>query len=64
MNRTEFKLHTLRKFLNIIIYLIAVTAAFGSILSFFRNSEIRYLKTLDFPRIQFFIVSLISLIAF
>lgn len=57
------KLPSLRKFLIIIIYVISVTAALCSILSLFRNAEIRYLKMLDFPRIQFFIVSLISLIA-
>jgi hypothetical protein len=32
-----------------------------SILSIFRNTENRYLKYLDFPRIQFFIASILSL---
>jgi endonuclease/exonuclease/phosphatase (EEP) superfamily protein YafD len=53
----------LRKTLYVIIYVIAVFLAICSILSIFRNAEIRYLKMLDFPRIQFFIASLISLIA-
>lgn len=37
--------------------LCAVLAAF-SMLSIFRNGELRYLKILDFPRIQFFILTL------
>lgn len=45
------------------MYVISVVVALCSLLSLFRNAEIRYLKMLDFPRIQFFMVSLLSLIA-
>jgi len=41
---------------------IAVILVAYSILSIFRNTESRYLKMLDFPRIQFFIMSLVCLI--
>ena len=51
-----------RKALYVIFYVIAASLAICSILSIFRNSEIRYLKMLDFPRIQFFIFLVISLI--
>lgn len=50
------------KILYIILYVIAVILAICSILSIFRNAENRYLKMLDFPRIQFFLFSLGSLI--
>ncbi|CAM3322147.1 endonuclease/exonuclease/phosphatase family protein [Aequorivita lipolytica] len=53
----------MRKILLIIFYVIAIISAIGSILSILRNAEIRYLKMLDFPRIQLFIASLICLIA-
>lgn len=52
-----------RKILFIIVYVIGTILALCSILSIIRNSEIRYLEMLDFPRIQFFIASLIILIA-
>lgn len=45
-----------------ILYLIASIAALLSLLSLFRNLEIRYIKMLDFPRIQFCIFSLVILI--
>ena len=47
----------------IVLYVIAVFLAICSMLSIFRNVEIRYLKMLDFPRIQFFMASLIGLLA-
>ena len=53
-----------RKVLKIIVYVLAVFFAMCSLLSVFRNAEIRYLKMLDFPRIQFFIFSLVSLLLF
>ena len=52
-----------RKILYIILYVIALFLAICSMLSLFRNAEIRYLKMLDFPRIQIFIASLIGLLA-
>ena len=52
----------IRKTLISILYIVAIVLAVCSILSFFRNSEIRYIKMLDFPRIQLFILSLISFI--
>lgn len=42
--------------------ILSIFIALCSILSLFRNVEIRYLKMLDFPRIQFFILSIISVI--
>lgn len=55
MNRIE-------KALLIGLYAIAAIVSLFSFLSLFRNAELRFLKMLDFPRIQFFIVALISLI--
>lgn len=52
----------IRKTLYIILYVIAVILTLCSILSMFRNAETRFLKLLDFPRIQFFITSLICLV--
>lgn len=52
----------IRKTLYIIVFVVAVILTICSILSIFRNAEFRYLKMLDFPRIQFFITSLFSLI--
>lgn len=49
-----------RKILYIVFIVIALLLAIGSILSILRNTESEYLKMLDFPRIQFFVVSLIS----
>jgi endonuclease/exonuclease/phosphatase (EEP) superfamily protein YafD len=40
------------------IVIVAIIAVFA-ILSIFRNTESRYLKYLDFPRIQFFLVSIL-----
>ncbi len=53
----------LRKTLYFALYVSAAFLAICSILSMFRNAEIRYLKMLDFPRIQFFLASLIGLLA-
>lgn len=52
----------IRKTFCIILYVIAIILAICSILSIFRNAESRFLKMLDYPRIQFFITSLICLI--
>lgn len=52
----------MKKFLIILLYLISAVLALCSILSIFKNREIRYLKMLDFPRIQFFIALLTSII--
>ncbi len=54
----------LRKTVYVILSIIAVAVAIASILSLFRNTENRLLKMLDFPRIQFFITSVVSLILF
>ncbi|MBA6151425.1 endonuclease/exonuclease/phosphatase family protein [Gelidibacter gilvus] len=51
-----------KKILTIIIQLSAVILFLASILSIFRNTENRYLKMLDFPRIQLFILSIILII--
>ncbi len=53
----------LRKTIYIFLSVIVVVLAICSLLSILRNTESRFLKMLDFPRIQFFITSLISLIA-
>ncbi|WP_048330892.1 endonuclease/exonuclease/phosphatase family protein [Bizionia psychrotolerans] len=49
----------LKKIIKFTLYLIAIVVAICSMLSVFRNAEIRYLKMLDFPRIQLFILSFI-----
>ncbi|CAH0998776.1 hypothetical protein LEM8419_00118 [Neolewinella maritima] len=54
----------LRKALYLLLSLIAVAVAIASILSMFRNTDSRYLKMLDFPRIQLFIVSVVALLLF
>ena len=51
----------LGKAIYIILSVVAVIVTIGSLLSVFRNTESRFLKMLDFPRIQFFIASLASL---
>ncbi len=45
-----------------ILYVLTVVLAVCSILSLFRNAEFRYLKMLDFPRIQLFIATFIGII--
>ena len=52
------------KTIYIVLYTIAVAMLLCSVLSMFNNTDSRYLKMLDFPRIQFFITSLICLILF
>ncbi len=54
----------LRKTIYIILYTVALAMAVGSLLSIFNNTDSRYLKMLDFPRIQFFITSFTCLILF
>ncbi|SHG43248.1 Uncharacterized conserved protein YafD, endonuclease/exonuclease/phosphatase (EEP) superfamily [Salegentibacter echinorum] len=46
---------------SIACYLIAVLLIIFTVLSIFRNAGIRYLKMLDFPRIQMFIIIIINL---
>ncbi|PZX55927.1 Endonuclease/Exonuclease/phosphatase family protein [Algoriphagus ratkowskyi] len=53
----------MRKFIHILIIVISSILTLCAILSLFRDTEIRYLKMLDFPRIQFFIITLLSLIS-
>jgi endonuclease/exonuclease/phosphatase (EEP) superfamily protein YafD len=55
---------TLRKTIHIILYSVAIATVVGSLLSIFNNTDSRYLKMLDFPRIQFFITSFTCLILF
>jgi len=50
----------LRKVLYVILGISAFILALCSILSLLRNTDSRYLKMLDFPRLQFFIGSLIA----
>lgn len=51
-----------RKTVYIILCVIVILLVICSLLSIFRNTESRYLKMLDFPRIQFFVASLLALI--
>lgn len=52
----------IKKIPPIILQLVAVILSIASLLSLFRNAENRYLKMLDFPRIQLFILSFIVLV--
>lgn len=52
----------LRKTVYVILGIIALILAICSIASIFRNTENRFLKMLDFPRIQFFLTSFLCLI--
>ncbi len=54
----------LRKTIYFILSVVAILTAVVSILSMLRNTESRWLKMLDFPRIQFFITSVVSLVLF
>ncbi|MGB3143059.1 MAG: endonuclease/exonuclease/phosphatase family protein [Maribacter sp.] len=53
----------MRKTLYVIVHIVAILLAGCTILSVFRNTENRYLKMVDFPRIQFFIASILTFIA-
>ncbi|OAV42789.1 endonuclease/exonuclease/phosphatase family protein [Lewinella sp. 4G2] len=50
-----------RKAIYILLCVVTVIVMLASVLSVFRDTPNRYLKMLDFPRIQFFIASLITL---
>ncbi|WP_224484711.1 endonuclease/exonuclease/phosphatase family protein [Robertkochia aurantiaca] len=54
----------LRKTIYYIVATATIILAVCSLLSILRNTESRFLKMLDFSRIQFFIASIISLILF
>lgn len=56
-------MNKVHKILYFLICLLATTLGVCSLLSILRNTENRYLKMLDFPRIQFFLVALIFLVA-
>lgn len=58
------QMEMLRKITYNILYTVAVAMAVCSLLSIFNNTDSRYLKMLDFPRIQIFITSLTCLIMF
>ncbi len=62
--RHEKLMGKLRKTIHIILYTVALFVVVGSLLSTLSNTDSRYLKMLDFPRIQFFIASFICLILF
>ena len=51
-----------RKAAYVVVYVVSVILTLGATLSIFRDTESRYLKMLDFPRIQFFIASLLALV--
>lgn len=53
-----------KKILSLLFYSITIILIVLSLLSIFRNAEIRYFKILDFPRIQFFIFTLFILVIF
>ncbi|WP_226063168.1 endonuclease/exonuclease/phosphatase family protein [Kaistella polysaccharea] len=53
---------TVKKILWGILYFVSGSLILCAIFSLFRNSSVRYFKMLDFPRIQFFIASIICLI--
>src|SRR5690554_3698169 len=52
----------LKNVLKFVLYTITLLIAVFSILSIFRNTENRILKMMDFPRIQYFIISVFCLI--
>ena len=54
----------LRKVIYITLCIIAVVVMLAALLSIFRDTPNRYLKMLDFPRLQFFWLSLVSFILF
>ncbi|HKK38248.1 MAG TPA: endonuclease/exonuclease/phosphatase family protein [Cryomorphaceae bacterium] len=54
----------LRKVLYVIVCVVAVILAVITILSVLRDTDSRFLKMLDYPRIQFFIASAVGLILF
>ena len=60
--KPNFKMRKSSKALYILFYVIAAALAIASLASLSRNSGIRFLKMLDFPRIQFFIALSVSLI--
>ncbi len=51
----------MRKFFYTLVCIIAVAVAVGSTLSLLTDTPNRYLKFLDFPRLQFFWVALASI---
>ncbi|MTI21543.1 endonuclease/exonuclease/phosphatase family protein, partial [Fulvivirga sp. RKSG066] len=54
----------LRKVIYVVLSIVVLLVAACSLLSILRNTESRFLKILDFPRIQFFITSFIALFLF
>lgn len=50
-----------RKVMYVLLSIITVMIMLASVLSVFRNTPSNYLKMLDFPRLQFFIASLLTL---
>ncbi|WP_394907933.1 endonuclease/exonuclease/phosphatase family protein [uncultured Mesonia sp.] len=51
-----------KKVVRIVFDILAILIALASILSVFRNTEWRYLKFLDFPRIQLFFTALVGFV--
>lgn len=54
-------MHSTRKIIYVTLSIVTVLIMLVSVLSVFRNTPSNYLKMLDFPRIQFFIASLVAL---
>lgn len=57
-------MENLRKTFYLLLCLLAATVMTGSLLSVFTDTENRFFKMLDFPRIQFFVTALVSMILF
>lgn len=55
---------TLRKSVYLLLCVVTVAVMLASVLSVFRNTPANYLKMLDFPRIQLFVTSLVTLLLF
>lgn len=51
-----------KKSIYFVLCFIAIIMAVCSLLSIFRNTESQFLKMLDFPRIQFFVISCLGLV--
>ena len=54
-------MHFVRRLLYVLLWVFVVVVAVGTVLSVLANTESRYLKFLDFPRIQFFWLGVVAL---
>lgn len=55
-------MHTFRKLLYILVYILAIVVILASLLSLLVDTDSRYLKMLDFPRLQFFWAAVLGVI--